>query len=177
MLKLPIPCFEIHSRKTQAARTNATNAFTKASSGILLSSDVTARGIDIPGVTAVIQIGMPSSGEQCKCRSSQQVHVIVYSVFTNVLTTYNVTDLYAFAPDIHRLGRTARAGNEGSGMLILAPWERRFLLNKDITQLPLTQVEPAVDLVTWKGKVNASMEKVDDKLRAGAYQVSSQPMR
>ena len=34
-------------------------------SGVLFSSDVTARGIDVKGVTAVIQVGLPSNEEQC----------------------------------------------------------------------------------------------------------------
>jgi superfamily II DNA/RNA helicase len=29
---------------------------------------------------------------------------------------------------IHRLGRTARAGKEGSGLILLAPFERQFML-------------------------------------------------
>lgn len=45
---------------------------------------------------------------------------------------------------IHRLGRTGRAGKEGKGVLILAPFERKFLkelddldipANRDITQI------------------------------------------
>lgn len=79
--------------------------------------------------------------------------------------------------DIHRLGRTARAGNEGRGLLILAPWEQRFLLDKEIKDLPLAQIEGdtsqwASNLLDWKEKVDASMENIDEKTRSGAYQVS-----
>lgn len=38
---------------------------------------------------------------------------------------------------IHRLGRTARAGKEGEGILMLAPYERYFL--KQVSDLPLTE--------------------------------------
>ncbi|KAK8866194.1 hypothetical protein IAR55_001345 [Kwoniella newhampshirensis] len=41
-------------------------AFHQAERGVLFSSDVTARGIDVKGVTAVVQIGLPSSGEQSR---------------------------------------------------------------------------------------------------------------
>ena len=61
-----VPVFEVHSRKSQSARTKATDGFRAAKNGVLVSSDVTARGIDIPGVTAVFQIGLPSDPDQCK---------------------------------------------------------------------------------------------------------------
>lgn len=67
-MKLPIPIYEIHSRKSQPQRTKATKEFTAARSGILMSSDVTARGIDIPGITTVVQVGMPMNPEQCEQR-------------------------------------------------------------------------------------------------------------
>jgi ATP-dependent RNA helicase MSS116 len=56
--------FEIHSRLTQAGRTNAAESFRRAQSAILFSSDVTARGMDFPNVTHVIQVGLPASREQ-----------------------------------------------------------------------------------------------------------------
>ena len=43
------PIHEIHSRLSQSKRTSVANAFAKASTGVLLSSDVTARGMDFPG--------------------------------------------------------------------------------------------------------------------------------
>ena len=48
---------EIHSRKSQAQRTKASDEFKSSSNAILFSSDVTARGMDYPDVTLVIQIG------------------------------------------------------------------------------------------------------------------------
>lgn len=58
--------YEIHSKRTQEARTLASDAFRRDTSGssILVTSDVSARGIDYPGVTRVIQIGIPGSKEQ-----------------------------------------------------------------------------------------------------------------
>ena len=60
----PAKVIEIHARLTQAARTKAADSFRRAQSAILLSSDVTARGMDFPNVTHVIQIGLPPSQEQ-----------------------------------------------------------------------------------------------------------------
>ncbi|PGH09191.1 hypothetical protein AJ79_05720 [Helicocarpus griseus UAMH5409] len=62
----PLPnteILEIHSRLSQAQRTLASNTFRQAQSGILFSSDVTARGMDFPDVTHVIQIGPPRDRE------------------------------------------------------------------------------------------------------------------
>jgi len=55
---------EIHSRKSQAHRTKCTDTFRKASCGVIFSSDVSARGLDYPDVTAVIQVGIPSNRDQ-----------------------------------------------------------------------------------------------------------------
>ncbi|KAL4799137.1 P-loop containing nucleoside triphosphate hydrolase protein [Aspergillus venezuelensis] len=52
---------EIHSRLSQAARTRVADRYRRCRSGILFSSDVTARGMDFPGVTSVIQVGSPSN--------------------------------------------------------------------------------------------------------------------
>ncbi|KAL2833925.1 P-loop containing nucleoside triphosphate hydrolase protein [Aspergillus pseudoustus] len=53
----------ISSRLSQAARTRVANTFRKCKTGILFSSDVTARGMDFPEVTHVIQIGLPRDRE------------------------------------------------------------------------------------------------------------------
>ena len=43
------PIYEIHSRLTQARRTKVADTFAETKRGVLLSSDVTARGMDFPG--------------------------------------------------------------------------------------------------------------------------------
>ena len=60
----PAKIIEMHARLTQEGRTRAAESFRRAESGIMLSSDVTARGMDFPNVTHVIQIGLPPSEEQ-----------------------------------------------------------------------------------------------------------------
>lgn len=58
--------YEIHSKKDQTARTRTSDRFRMDKSGasILVSSDVSARGVDYPGVTRVIQVGIPGGPEQ-----------------------------------------------------------------------------------------------------------------
>ncbi|KAG2157620.1 P-loop containing nucleoside triphosphate hydrolase protein [Suillus bovinus] len=99
------PIYQIQSRMSQAARTRAAQEFRDAPEGaILVTSDVTARGMDFPSVTHIIQLSLPSSPAQY----------------------------------IHRLGRTARAGAAGEGILMLMPDEQFFLRLPEIASLPLT---------------------------------------
>ncbi|KDP28500.1 hypothetical protein JCGZ_14271 [Jatropha curcas] len=55
---------EIHSRKSQSYRTKVSDEFRKSNGLILVTSDVSARGVDYPDVTLVIQVGLPSDREQ-----------------------------------------------------------------------------------------------------------------
>ena len=57
--------FEMHSKKTQASRDRAAASFRAAKGGysVLVTSDVSARGVDYPGVTRVVQVGIPPSKE------------------------------------------------------------------------------------------------------------------
>ena len=58
--------YEIHSKKTMEGRTRTSADFRADKSGcsVLVSSDVSARGVDYPGVTRIIQVGIPSSPDQ-----------------------------------------------------------------------------------------------------------------
>jgi len=47
---------EIHSRKPQSYRTRVSEEFRKSKGLILVTSDVSARGVDYPDVTLVIQV-------------------------------------------------------------------------------------------------------------------------
>lgn len=86
------PVVTLHSRLSQSKRTKCTEEYRKAKSSVLVATDVVARGLDFPGVTTVLQAGLPSEKESY----------------------------------IHRLGRTARAGAEGRGTLLLANPEVPF---------------------------------------------------
>ncbi|CAH0477395.1 unnamed protein product [Peronospora belbahrii] len=101
---------EMHSRKSQSARTKAADAFRKGKKMIMFSSDVSARGVDYPDVSLVLQVGLTDR------------------------------DQY-----IHRLGRTARAGMEGRGILVLANFEKALLC--DLADLPLAELkrQPQLD--------------------------------
>ncbi|KAE8709431.1 DEAD-box ATP-dependent RNA helicase 25 [Hibiscus syriacus] len=55
---------EIHSRKSQNYRTKVSDEFRKTKGLILVTSDVSARGVDYPDVTLVIQLGVPADRQQ-----------------------------------------------------------------------------------------------------------------
>ncbi|KAD4982740.1 hypothetical protein E3N88_19411 [Mikania micrantha] len=55
---------EIHSRKPQSYRTRVSDEFRKSKGLILVTSDVSARGVDYPDVTLVIQVGLPADKAQ-----------------------------------------------------------------------------------------------------------------
>lgn len=111
---LGIPTLEIHSRKSQSQRTSTSDKFRKGKNVIMFSSDVSARGVDYPDVTLVLQMGLPADSAQY----------------------------------IHRLGRTARAGKEGSGLLLLADFEAKFL--GKLRELPITEYKPKRPLATYE---------------------------
>ncbi|XP_050899347.1 probable DEAD-box ATP-dependent RNA helicase 48 [Lathyrus oleraceus] len=55
---------EIHSRKPQLYRTRVSEEFKESKQMILVSSDVSSRGMNYPDVTLVIQVGIPTDREQ-----------------------------------------------------------------------------------------------------------------
>ncbi|KAF7338780.1 hypothetical protein MSAN_02200500 [Mycena sanguinolenta] len=58
--------YEIHSKRTMEQRTRVSDAFraSKTGASVLVTTDVSARGVDYPGVTRVIQVGIPGGREQ-----------------------------------------------------------------------------------------------------------------
>ncbi|KAJ7228347.1 P-loop containing nucleoside triphosphate hydrolase protein [Mycena pura] len=139
------PIYEIHSRKSQPARIKAADAFKDAREGVLISSDVTARGMDFPGVTLIIQPGLPANAEQY----------------------------------IHRLGRTARAGAGGRGMIILDEAEAFFLRDRTISGLGITPVPSAATAGSYRldasllaaasATTDALVARVSAETKAQAY--------
>ena len=51
-----INVLETHSRKSQAARTRVAEAFRNSKGVIMFTSDVSARGMDYPDVSLVVQV-------------------------------------------------------------------------------------------------------------------------
>lgn len=122
----------LHSRMTQSKRSKLTDEYRQATNGILVATDVVARGMDFPGVTNVIQVGIPSDKESY----------------------------------IHRLGRTARAGANGRGSLIVTSHEAGFP-KKVLTGITLE--ESPADLKA-RDDVLVAAKRMDVDKQAKVYQ-------
>ena len=59
-----IRVLEMHSRKSQPQRTRVADEFRDGSKLVMFTSDVSARGMDYPDVSAVVQVGLPSDRAQ-----------------------------------------------------------------------------------------------------------------
>ncbi|KAI7903630.1 P-loop containing nucleoside triphosphate hydrolase protein [Cokeromyces recurvatus] len=132
--------YEIHSKKDQNQRSRIAERFRRShDSSILFTSDISARGVDYPGVSLVVQIGVPSSREQY----------------------------------IHRLGRTGRAGREGEGIIMLAPFEEVFLKN-EISDFPIQRLDVSDSLTEEKiedtnQSVSRAIRSLDEDLVRELY--------
>lgn len=92
-------------------------------------------GMDFPNVTLVVQVGLPSSGDQ----------------YT------------------HRVGRTARAGNEGRAVIILTQRESFFIkVNKalPIKPYPSDFISPVQVL---SNDMQGALINVDEEVKSKAY--------
>ncbi|KAJ0410560.1 hypothetical protein ATCC90586_006584 [Pythium insidiosum] len=124
---------EMHSRKSQSVRTKTADTFRNNKRVIMFSSDVSARGVDYPDVTLVLQVGLTDR------------------------------DQY-----IHRLGRTARAGTDGHGILVLADFERPLL--KDLKDLPLQETTITIHAGESRTMKAVQNLKPDSELEKSAQQ-------
>ncbi|OFZ28987.1 MAG: DEAD/DEAH box helicase [Bdellovibrionales bacterium RIFCSPHIGHO2_01_FULL_40_29] len=99
LTKNRVPSEAIHGNKSQNARQRALDAFKEGKIRVLIATDIAARGIDVDGISHVINYEVP-----------------------------NVAESY-----VHRIGRTARAGAEGSAISFCDAEERSFI--RDIEKL------------------------------------------
>ncbi|XP_023664089.1 ATP-dependent RNA helicase DDX55 [Paramormyrops kingsleyae] len=117
---VPVHC--IHG-KMKHKRNKIFSEFRKLKSGILVCTDVMARGIDIPEVNWVLQYDPPSNAS-------------------------------AF---VHRCGRTARIGHQGSALVFLLPMEESYVNFLSINQkCPLQKMSPVKDVVDVLPKLKAA---------------------
>eukprot|EP01038_Epipyxis_sp_PR26KG_P013359 gene13359-17918_t len=128
-----INTLEIHSRISQSKRTRVSDQFRQGKNLILASSDVSARGMDYPDVSFVLQIGTTSKEQY-----------------------------------IHRLGRTARAGKEGSGLLLLAPFESKYMLENELSELTIDRIPPPLLSLPATGKALAAERLLEEMAQSTA---------
>ncbi len=117
----------LHGDMTQRERNAVLASFKSGSMPCLVATNVAARGLDVEGVTHVLQLGLPDDRE-----------------------TF-----------VHRSGRTGRAGNEGTNLILLSPLEAgRFRTMLRATQMKIEwQDVPGLDLIR-----NVQREIAEEKL-------------
>ena len=135
----------LHSNKGQNSRINAINAFKNGEVRILISTDVSARGLDASLVSHVINFDLPSNYEDY----------------------------------VHRIGRTARAGNKGDAISLIDPadeWHLKKIEELIRMPLPLLELPSEVEMIEteFKEKQDSLREidrqrKIDDPTYQGAF--------
>ena len=68
---------------------------------------------------------------------------------------------------VHRVGRTARAGKTGQGLILLADFERYFL--KELRDLPLAPAPELPDMAAARAAAAQGLRRVDPEVKAQAY--------
>lgn len=106
----------LHSNKGQNTRINAINAFKNGEVRILISTDVSARGLDASLVSHVINFDLPLGYEDY----------------------------------VHRIGRTARAGNKGDAISLIDPseeWHLKKIEKLIRMEIPVAEIPEEVAIV------------------------------
>ncbi|WP_342760751.1 helicase-related protein [Azospirillum thermophilum] len=106
--KAGVPADSIHGDKSQSARIRALDGFRTGELRALVATDIAARGIDIDGITHVINFDLPNEPESY----------------------------------VHRIGRTARAGAEGSAVSFCDMDEVAYLKDIEKTIRQPVPVDP-----------------------------------
>ncbi|MFV0266654.1 MAG: helicase-related protein, partial [Draconibacterium sp.] len=135
----------LHSNKAQNSRINSIQAFKNGEVRILITTDVSARGMDVSQVSHVINFDLP-----------------------------NDYDDY-----IHRIGRTARAGNKGDAITLIDPsdewhWEKiQKLIRTNIELLPLSEEVEVLETEFGENQQQLReidrQRKIDDPTFQGAF--------
>ena len=131
----------IHGNKSQANRERALAAFKTGEVKVLVATDIAARGIDVSGVSHVINFELPNVAEQY----------------------------------VHRIGRTARAGNDGIAISFVADDERPYLRDIErltrqkiaLKALPENFLAEAAKIVSTRSKQSVTAQQERDERPRG----------
>ncbi|KAI5613026.1 putative ATP-dependent RNA helicase DDX31 [Silurus asotus] len=146
--QLSISFLRLHGNMEQEERTEVFQEFSQSKTGVLLCTDVAARGLDLPQVTWIVQFNPPTSA----------------------------------AEYVHRVGRTARIGAQGNGLLFLTPSETAYVDVLASHNISLSEMKMEVILSTlmqderfrgrgnWDKKKSAGAREQDMRERATVLQ-------
>lgn len=105
--------FHLHGNMSQADRSSVYRRFCATKGGLLLSTDVAARGLDLPAVDWIVQFDPPSDVAEYICSFMAAIDCCLI-------------ECLAFRY-VHRVGRTARLGRRGRALLVLSDSEAKFV--------------------------------------------------
>jgi ATP-dependent RNA helicase RhlE len=122
----------IHGDKSQGQRTRAMHDFKSGRLQVLVATDIAARGIDIEGISHVINYDLPNEPESY----------------------------------VHRIGRTGRAGAEGTAYSFCAADERSYLRSIErLTRMEIEIMEHQYHSERAKNAVGAAAEPAPKRSR------------
>ncbi len=127
LLEAPIcgstPLFVLHGGMTQQERSRTFTDFSATKKGVLISTDVAARGLHLPKVCVFVGFLLVCV-RACVCaRMCVFIHYFTIQVTWIVQTSIPV----GLAEYIHRVGRTARLDSSGQALMFVMPEEVKFL--------------------------------------------------
>lgn len=156
----------IHGNKSQPQRQRALDEFRRGKTNILIATDVAARGIDIPGVSHVINYELPNVPEQYVHRIGRTAR----AGRDGIAIAFCAEDERAYLKDIQRttdaelerldLPENFRAVVEGVGPTKPAPRGATRVSKKKIRPKPLGGKKPA--------RKPASEQQIDQQARKPA---------
>ncbi|HAX95819.1 MAG TPA: DEAD/DEAH box helicase [Prolixibacteraceae bacterium] len=137
----------VHSNKGQSTRMNSMRDFKEGKIRILISTDMSARGLDVTLVSHVINFDIPPHYEDY----------------------------------VHRIGRTARAGNHGVAITLVAPdeeWHLKKIEKLIRMEIPVTDIPVGVEIEPTGFEENQRQlreidrqRKLDDPTFKGAFHI------
>ncbi|PVV03924.1 hypothetical protein BB560_001578 [Smittium megazygosporum] len=93
--KNSVKIFSIHGKKSQDVRTRTSDNFRKFdisnnNTGILITTDVSARGVDYPGTSLVLQVGVPKDPQQYTHRVGRTGRAGTYGEGITILSEFEL---------------------------------------------------------------------------------------
>lgn len=80
------PVTRIHADRSQGKRTQALDDFREGSHRILVATDIAGRGIDVPGITHVINFDLPENVEDYIHRAGRTARVDLEGIVSSIVT-------------------------------------------------------------------------------------------
>jgi len=123
LVKAGIAAEAIHGNKSQGARQRALESFRQGRARVLVATDIAARGIDVVGVTHVINFELPNEPESYVHRIGRTARAGA----SGVALSFCDASEYAFLRDIEALIRmpiTVDGGERPSGVVSAKPAQR-----------------------------------------------------